>query len=242
MGAAYLFPMSETLRLHYAPDNASLIVRLALEELDVTYETVLVDRTKEAQRSDAFRAINPAAKIPALETPDGALFETAAILLYLADRYGRLAPLAADPERGLFLSWLFYLSNTVHANLRLTFYPQAYAGKDGSSIAALRAGARKSLLESLELLEILAQQQHKWFNGAEPSLIDLYLAAILRWMAIYPAGDTSWFSLSSYAGLHEMAGKLETRDSVAALIRAEGMAPFPFTRPAFPNPPEGVAL
>ncbi|MDV4145965.1 glutathione S-transferase family protein [Shimia sp. FJ5] len=234
--------MLETLRLHYAPDNASLIVRLALEELGVTYETVLVDRAAQAQRSVAFRAINPAAKIPALETPDGALFETAAILLYLADRFGRLAPDTDDPARGPFLSWLFYISNTVHANLRLTFYPQIYAGNNDASVSALRAGARSNLLESLRLLDILANEGHAWFNGTTPSLLDLYLAAILRWMAIYPAGDTSWFSLASYPGLLDMASSLENRDSVVALIRAEGMAPCPFTKPAFPNPPEGVAL
>ena len=56
-------------RLHYAPDNASLIIRLALEEIGVPYETVLVDRRSRAQDTTAYRALNPAGLIPVLETP-----------------------------------------------------------------------------------------------------------------------------------------------------------------------------
>jgi glutathione S-transferase len=234
--------MSEKLRLHYAPDNASLIVRLALDELGVQYDTALVDRAQDAPKSPAFRTLNPAAKIPVLETPQGPLFETGAILLYLADRFGGLGPSPTDPDRGRFLSWLFYLSNTVHANLRITFYPEDYAGPTRSSASALRAGVRANLSESLGLLDALAREGHAWFNGDRPSCVDLYLAAMLRWMAIYPAGDTRWFSLSDWPGLFEMSARLESRPSVAALIHAEGMAANPFTKPTYPNPPEGVAL
>ncbi|MBR9843048.1 MAG: glutathione S-transferase family protein [Rhodobacteraceae bacterium] len=233
--------MPNTLRLHYAPDNASLIVRLALEELGLPYETVLVDRTASAQKSPAYRAINPAAKIPALETPDGAIFETAAILLYLADRAGRLAPSIDAPDRGMFLSWLFYLSNTLHANLRITFYPHKYIDR-ATDPAPLLTEARKNITEGLRILDQAVGAGHDWFNGATPSILDLYLAAMLRWMVIYPAGDTDWVALSDWPNLTRMTAKLETRASVAALIEAEGMAPKPFTKPAPPNPPEGVAL
>lgn len=65
-------------RLHYAPDNASLIIRLALDELCQPYETVLVDRAQKAQLSDSYRALNPAGRIPTLETPQGPISETAA--------------------------------------------------------------------------------------------------------------------------------------------------------------------
>lgn len=233
--------MQETLRLHYAPDNASLIVRLALEELALPYEAVLVDRRRAEQTGPQYKAINPAGKIPALETKDGALFETAAILLYLADREGRLAPRQDTTERGVFLSWLFYLSNTMHPNLRMTFYPQSYVGKDGDHSRLLDC-ARQNLIESLHLMEQLAAKEHDWCAGENPSLLDLYLAGMLRWMALYPQGDTDWFSLREWPNLYFMLKRLETRESVGALIKAEGMQPSPFTDPHYPNPPEGVAL
>ena len=88
--------MSHRLRLHYAPDNASLCIRLALEELGLPYETVLVNRATHAQRSPAYLALNPNGLIPVLETPDGPLFETGAILLWLADTHGGLRPFASD--------------------------------------------------------------------------------------------------------------------------------------------------
>ena len=107
--------MSTSLRLHYAPDNASLCVRLALAELGVDYQTVLVDRATRAQKSPDYLALNPNGLIPVLGTPDGPLFETGAILLWLADTYGELLP----QPRGHSLKWLFWLSNTLHAAERM---------------------------------------------------------------------------------------------------------------------------
>lgn len=232
--------MTQPLRLHYAPDNASLIVRLALEELDVAYETVLVDRTQAAHRSDAYRTINPAGKIPALETPNGPIFETAAILLWLADTHKGLAPAPIAPDRAAFLSWLFYLSNTMHANLRMTFYPEQYIEEPHHR--ALREGTRENLKASLNLLDDLAQQGHSWFNDETPSLLDLYTCAMLRWMALYPKGDTTWFTLTDWPNLAALAAKLDKRASTAALCKAEGMTPNPFSTPQHPTPPEGSAL
>ncbi|NBT31105.1 MAG: glutathione S-transferase, partial [Rhodobacteraceae bacterium] len=84
--------MIENLRLHYAPDNASLCVRLALTEMGLPFETILVDRRARGQKAPAYLRLNPNGLIPTLETPDGPIYETAAILLWLADRQGDLFP------------------------------------------------------------------------------------------------------------------------------------------------------
>jgi glutathione S-transferase len=126
-------------RLHYAPDNASLVVRLALEELGQPYDTVLVDRAARGHKAPEYRALNPAGLIPVLETPDGPVFETGAILLWLADRHGALAPAPDSPDRGAFLKWLFFTSNTLHAGLRMRFYPAQYAAGDPAAQAVLSA-------------------------------------------------------------------------------------------------------
>ena len=123
--------------LHYAPDNASLAVRLALEELGLPYRTALVDRARQAQEGAAYRAVTPTGLIPALETPDGVIFETGAILLWLADRHGGLAPAPDAPERGDFLKWFFLTANTLHPDLRALFYPHRYAGADKAGHRAL---------------------------------------------------------------------------------------------------------
>ena len=114
--------------LYYAPDNASLVVRLALEELGVPYRNVLIDRSSGEQRGESYRAFNPQGLLPVLVDNDNAtvLFKTAAILLYLVDMHGALGPTSLKPGRGDLLKWLFFLSNTRYAYLRVAIYTQRY--------------------------------------------------------------------------------------------------------------------
>jgi len=229
-------------RLHYAPDNASLVIRLALEEMDQPYDTVLVDRAARAQKAPDYLALNPAGLIPALETPDGPLFETGAILLWLADRHGALAPAPGSPDRGAFLKWLFFTSNTLHAGLRMRFYPDQYVGDDPVAQAALRTCMRGESAHHLSLIEDQAAAGSGWLGARAPSVLDLYLACLLRWARLYPADeDKGWIGLDRLPHLCDMAARLETRASVAAAIRAEGLGPAPFTDPRHPVPPEGSA-
>ena len=233
--------MTTNYRLHYAPDNASLIIRLALEQLGAPYETVLVDRQARAQKSPEYLKLNPNGLIPVLETPDGPIFETAAILLWLADRHGALAPAPESASRGGFLKWLFFMSNTLHPALRMTFYPETYIGPDTDRQAALRTYMQGELARHLDKLEMLAAGAHDWFAGKAPSALDFYLACALRWMALYPKGETGWFKIGNWPLLHEMAARLEHCQAVAVAINAEGLGPNPFTAPQYANPPEGSA-
>ena len=110
--------MKDQYTLHYAPDNASFIVRIALEMMGTPYRVELVDRSSAAQSAPAYRALNPLGMIPALETNEGVIFETGAILLWLADKHQSLYPRPNDPARGDALKWLFFISNSLHAGLR----------------------------------------------------------------------------------------------------------------------------
>lgn len=233
--------MTAPYRLHYAPDNASLIVRLALEELGTPYETMLVDRAAGGQQAPGYLRLNPHGLIPVLETPDGPIFETAAILLWLADRHGALAPAPQDPERGDFLKWLFFTSNTLHAGLRMLFYPEKYAGPEPAAQAALSTQITANIKTHLARLDDLAVARSPVFNGIPLTVLDLYVPVLLRWMALYPKAGTGWFSLAETPHLHALAARIEHRDSVARAIKAEGLGQTPFTRPAHAQPPEGSA-
>lgn len=229
--------------LHYAPDNASLIIRLALEELGLPYRTALVDRRLRAQDSAAYRALNPTGLIPTLETPDGPISETGAILLWLADRHGdrhggALFPAPEAQGRAAALKWLFFLSNTAHADLRQVFYPELYVTDAGRAGHAALIRAR--MIRHFGLLEQAMADTPPLF--APPSILALYLAAFLRWSRLYPAGGCDWLDPAAFPNLMAMAAALEARPSVAALCAAEGMAARPFTAPCLPDPPEGSAL
>lgn len=226
--------------LHYAPDNASLIVRLALEELGVAYETRQVNRRRRDQDAAAYRRLNPTGLIPALETPEGALFETGAILLWLSERHGALAPAPGTAERGTFLSWLFFISNTLHADMRMHFYADRYAGSE-AALPAVRAATRSRIAGHLALLDRMAAERPAWCHPGAASVLAYYLATLFRWLALYPEGATDWFDPSAYPALRALAAAMETRPAALRAAIAEGLGHTIFTRPTYAAPPEGSA-
>jgi len=226
--------------LYYAPDNASLIIRLVLEEMGLPYTTQLVDRRICEQRSPEYLALNPAGSIPCLVTPQGVISETAAILLWLADTHQNMAPSTAVTERGAFLKWLFYTSNTFHANLRINFYPSKFAEGELAQ-NSIRQQIRREIHTSLTLLDQVASEGPSWLGAPQVSVLDYYLACCLRWCGLYPADDHHWFTLANYPHLAAIAERLETRPATHAAIMAEGLGSKPFTAPQMCNPPEGSA-
>ncbi len=213
-----------------------MIVRIALEEIGAAYETRLVDRGAGAQRSAAYLKINPNGKIPALETPEGILFETGAILLWLAAKHNALAPSPAAPQYGEFLKWHIFCTNTVHPGLRMLFYPHYFVGTDVHAQRCLMQSAQSELRGALQILDT-----HQVPSGAL-TVTDIYISACLRWCAIYGPDDRSWFSLDDTPRLKQMAAQLEQRPSVLRVSTLEGLGPNPFTKPVRPNPPEGSAI
>jgi len=219
--------------LHYAPDNASLIIRLALDILDLPFETRLVDRSRNAQSSPAYLALNPNGLIPTLETRDGVMFETSAILLYLHEQHGRLMP-DTGPARASALKWLVWLGNSLHPSQRMLFYPHLYTDGDHKD---LRRPARKRITRLLNLLA--DADDSDWLEGPA-SAMSCYLAPLLRWCAIY--GGPAWFDLTDHPRLMDFARRMEQTKATTRAITAEGLGPHPFTAPEPPNPPEGSAL
>jgi glutathione S-transferase len=226
------------LTLHYAPDNASVIVRLALEEAGLAYRTALVDRRARQQDSAAYRRLNPAGLIPVLETPDGPVAETGAILLWLADRHPGtgLFPGPGSPERGKALQWLFFLSNTLHADLRQVFYPHLYVGPEGRDGHHARITGR--LRQHFALVEAVADTA----VFAPPSILGFYATALARWARLYTDGQPVWFGLNDFPVLWRLAADLERRPSWHRAALAEGLGERPLTDPRPAVPPEGTAL
>ncbi len=223
--------------LHYAPDNASLIIRLVLDTAGIAYQTTLVDRAVRAQDSAAYRRLNPAGLIPTLETPHGAISETGAILLWLGDTH-HLAPPSDHPTHLPFLQWLFFLANTVHADLRQLFYPQLYVPTDATPGHHALLSAR--MIRHFTLLDSAAADHPGLFTAQ--GLLLPYTAALMRWSALYPANAPRWFSLSTYPTLAVLLAHLDATPAARTVAMAEGLGPLPFSAPILPRPPEGTAL
>ncbi len=89
-------------------------VGLLLEELGLPYQAVPVDTRKGEQFAPDYLKINPNAKVPALVDGDAVVFDSNAILLYLADKTGRFVPPIADSAaRGRMLSWLMFVASGI---------------------------------------------------------------------------------------------------------------------------------
>ena len=226
--------------LHYAPDNASLIVRLALEELGLAYRCMLVDRARRAQDSAAYRRLNPAGLFPALETPQGPMSETGAILLWLSETHGALAPAPRSAERRRFLTWLFFTANTLHADARLLFYPERHAGR-GADMVAFSAATEARIARHVALLEDVAAERPDWLSPEAPSVLGYYVVTLMRWLALYPADRAGWFDLAARPALHSLAAALENRPAARRAAEAEGLGATIFTKPSYACPPEGSA-
>jgi GST-like protein len=89
-------------------------VALMLEELGVPYEPIPVDTRKGEQHADAFRAVNPNAKVPAIEDDGVVVFDSNAILLWLGDKHGRFVPTdVRSAARAEMLSWLMFVASGI---------------------------------------------------------------------------------------------------------------------------------
>ncbi len=221
--------------LHFASDNASAIVRVALEELALPFRAVPVDRAAGQHKAPAYLAMNPAGRIPVLETPDGPIFETAAILLWLSDRHGGLFPAPDAPGRGAALAWLFYISNTLHPALIGVFHTERTAPGDATFDVRARLAC-----QAAQALDVLDAQAPVALGPAPrgdtpPDARQIYLAFLMRWAALYPAGAAGWFAPGRWPRLQAMAADLEQRDSVARVALAEGLGPQTFTAPRYPT-------
>jgi len=99
------------LKFYYSLAPNPMKVALFLEEAGLPYEAIAVDTRKGEQHGAAFMALNPNAKVPVIVDGAATVFDSSAILLYLADKSGQFLPDAAD--RGAMLSWLMFTASGI---------------------------------------------------------------------------------------------------------------------------------
>ncbi len=156
-------------------------VSIALEELALPYEVRVVDFATNEQKSDWYVKINPNGRIPALVDDGFAIFESGAILIYLAEKTGRLMP--RDPQgRSRVLQWLMFQMSGVgpmmgQANVFLRYFPEK-----------IQAAIDRYQREVTRLLGVMDRQlaTHEYIAG------DYSIADIALW---------PWVSGHDYSGV-----------------------------------------
>lgn len=124
----------------YASKNTySMSTHLLLEELQVDYQIKWFDIKNVADHPVEFKTINPNLTVPAVITADGPLTESAAILVYLAEKHGhQFMPEINDSNRSQFWQWQFYLMSTLQPEVLNQFHPERYHPNDLDSQNKLR--------------------------------------------------------------------------------------------------------
>lgn len=174
-----------TITLHYHPSNASFAPHILLHELGLPFELSLVDRDHGAHKSPAYLAMNPNGLIPVLVDGELVLYETAAILMHLADAQAaaQLAPPLGTPERAHYYKWMLWLSNTMQATLIHYFYPDRLVDAGNAEGAAqVQAHAEAKVAGCLAQLDAqLARHGGAWLLGAGYSAADPLAFMLCRW-------------------------------------------------------------
>jgi GST-like protein len=101
------------LKFYYSGAPNPTKVALFLEEAGLPYEAIPVDTRKGEQHTPQYRAINPNAKVPAIVDGDTVIFDSNAILLYLAEKTGKFLPENTPKARGELLSWLMFVASGI---------------------------------------------------------------------------------------------------------------------------------
>ena len=101
------------IKFYYNTGPNPMKVALLLEEVGMKYQAIPVDGRLGDQHKPEYLAINPNAKAPSLIDGDATLFDSNAILLYLAEKTGKFIPEGSGPERGEMLSWLMFVATGI---------------------------------------------------------------------------------------------------------------------------------
>jgi len=172
----------DRLQLYSLPTPNGVKVSIMLEETGLPYEPHLVNFATNDQTSPEFLSLNPNNKIPAIVDPHGpggkplALFESGAILVYLAGKTGRFMP-ADDAGRYETLQWLMWQMGGIGPMFGQLGFFHKFAGKDYED----KRPRDRYVAESRRLLGVLEQrlQGRDWIMGSEYTIADI---AVFPWV------------------------------------------------------------
>jgi GSH-dependent disulfide-bond oxidoreductase len=173
----------DRLQLYSLPTPNGVKVSIMLEEIGLPYEVHLVDFNKNDQKTPEFLSLNPNGKIPAIIDPDGpggeplALFESGAILQYLAEKTGQLLP--ADPaRRWQTIQWVHFQMGGIGPMFGQVGFFNKFAGKTYEDKRPLK----RYVDESKRLLGVIDERltSRQWIMDDEYTITDISMLGWVR--------------------------------------------------------------
>ncbi len=169
-------------KLFYALGSAAMGTRVILEEIGAPYELIPTTIDMDEPRPPEQLALNPNGWIPVIIWGENAMYECAAITVFLCDRHpeAKLAPAVDDPDRGLYLQTLVYFSSSVQNAFQLNYYPERFADTPADEPSAQRRGNRR-LRETWKVIDDQIGD-NEWVLGERFSAVDIYLFMLTTWL------------------------------------------------------------
>lgn len=199
-----------TYKLYYDLASASMGVHVILEEVGASYELIPSTKDRSLPRSPEQMAINPNGWLPVLTWDEGAMYEAAAMAIFLCDRHpeANLAPKMDDPLRGQYLQTLVYFSNSVQNAFQLDYYPDRFADTPEDEPSAQRRGIRR-LRETWKVIDDQIGD-NQWVLGEQFSAVDIYLFMLTTWLR----SERGQPSTNEFANVKRIADAVMSRPSV----------------------------
>ena len=203
--------------LYYSPGTASMVVHLALLELDAAHELRLIDFDSKAQKDPDYLRLNPNGVVPTLIVDGAPIYEAAALMLLLGERHADkgLAPMPGSEQRAAYLQWTLHLANTLQPAYRQWFYPSDFGPDDQTD--AMRDFARLRIESAWDRIDAHLAAGGPYMLGADFSLLDLYATMLMRWSRNMPKPADRWPALAS------LAQRIKARPSWKHLYEIEGL-------------------
>jgi len=202
------------LTLYYAPGACSLVSHIALEEAGADYRPERIDLGQGEQHGEAFLAVNPHARVPALVTDQGTVTENVAILNYLGDTFGaegsvpREDPMARARTNQL-LGWF---ASSVHVAFAQMFRPARFSLLEEAH-PAITEGGRAALTSHFNELDDLCGAG--FLVADQFTAADSYAAVFHRW------ATRSKFDMSVYPRWSSLVGRVIERPAVVRALGQE---------------------
>lgn len=169
------------LKLYYIPNSRATRPRWLLEELGVPYELVRLPAALDERKASNYVKIHPHARVPALADDDVTIFESAAIVLYLADKFmdKGLAPALDSPDRGHYLQWNVYSMVTMEPPI-YQIYRHTQGLPEAQRIPSIEQESRNTFQEVARVLETTLSAQ-PYIVGKEFTAADVMIGATGYW-------------------------------------------------------------
>lgn len=172
------------MKLYFSPGSCALATHIVLEESAAgMYEAIRLNFKAGEHLADAYLAVNPKGRVPALVTDDGILTETPALLVYVAQTFpeSQLVPKDNPFLLARIQAFNSYLASTVHVAHAHKLRGHRWADQQ-SSLDDMKQKAPETMRACFQLIED-ELIEGPWVLGSEYSVCDAYLFTISRWLA-----------------------------------------------------------